>query len=71
MIECVCNDGALRQQRIEQRRRNIPGMDEVRWEQVEKRHTEPRDDDYLEVDTSQPETDHLTTALRYIESQLR
>lgn len=69
MIECVCKDAVLHQQRIERRVRNIPGMAEVTWEQVEQRHTEPRHDAYLEVDTSQPEADHSAITLRYIEGR--
>lgn len=69
MIECVCKDVALHRQRLEQRVRNIPGMDEVTWKQVEHRHTEPRQDSYLEIDTSKRKADHLAAALRYIEGQ--
>lgn len=66
MIECVCKDVALHRRRIERRVRSIPGMDEVTWEQIERRHTEPRHDEYLEIDTSKSEPDHLATALHYI-----
>lgn len=49
--------------------RNIPGMAEITWEQVERRRAEheARQDDYLKLDSSQSGQDLLALALRYIQ----
>ena len=69
VIECVLEPN-LHKKRIEGRVRNIHGIPEVTWEDVEKRRKE-----YLEwgekrlvIDSASDETDNLDRALAYIES---
>lgn len=70
IIECINSDVELHQQRIEARVRNIQGIPEVTWEDVEKRRreylawTELR----LTIDTVETLDANLAKAISYIES---
>ena len=39
-IECVCTDRSVHRQRVEGRRRNIPGWHEIDWDHVERMRAE-------------------------------
>jgi predicted kinase len=39
-IECVCSDRSVHRQRVEGRRRNIPGWHEIDWDHVERMRAE-------------------------------
>lgn len=70
IIECINSDIELHQQRIEARVRNIQGIPEVTWEDVEKRRleylawTEPR----LTIDTAEDLDTNISKSLTYIDS---
>jgi predicted kinase len=68
VIECVCSDTRLHRARVRARRRDIPGMPEVTWEQVEERRREyePRADDRLVLDTAQSLDDVTAVAVGYV-----
>ncbi len=69
IIECVCADETVHRHRIEARVRNIPGMPEINWNDVQRRRMEyeARTDARLTLDTSvgMPET-MLAEALNYL-----
>jgi len=60
-LECYCPDLSTHRQRIENRRRNIPGMAEISWERVQERRNEyePWLHDRITLDTAQNTTDQL------------
>jgi predicted kinase len=64
IIECVCFDRELHRRRVEQRRRDIPGMAEATWEWVEEQRSvyEPWTDDRLVLETSQFDIANLAAA---------
>jgi predicted kinase len=68
VIECLCSDIELHRQRVERRRRNIPGMAEVTWERVEERRREyePWVDDRLVLDTAQDIQGVAEAAVSYV-----
>jgi predicted kinase len=69
IIECVCSDRELHRQRVEQRRRNIPGMAEATWEWVEQQRSVyvPWADERLVLETSQLDiADLVTAAIAYV-----
>lgn len=68
IIECVCSDARLHRQRIESRRRNIPGMAEITWERVEERRREyePWADKRLVLDTARDLAETSGVALAYV-----
>jgi predicted kinase len=69
IIECVCSDPELHRQRVQQRRRNIPGMAEATWEWVEEQRSvyKPWADDRLVLDTSQRDiADLAAAAIAYV-----
>jgi predicted kinase len=68
VIECVCSDVEVHRQRVESRRRNIPGMAEVTWERVEERRREyePWADDRLTLDTAQDLESVVAAAISYV-----
>jgi predicted kinase len=55
-IECMCSDPGLHRQRVESRRRNIPGWYELTWADVQRSMTkfEPWRGERLVLDASQP-----------------
>jgi len=54
IIECICSDAAAHRRRIEARVRNIAGMPEVTWSDVQTRRAayEPWSDPRLVIDTT-------------------
>lgn len=68
VIECVCSDPQLHRQRVEGRKRNIPGMPETTWERVEdrRREYEPWTDDRLIVDTARGFEGVVDAAVAYV-----
>jgi predicted kinase len=69
IIECVCSDRELHQQRVEQRRRDIPGMAEATWAWVEQQRSvyKPWADERLVLETSQRDiADLAAAAIAYV-----
>lgn len=60
-VECHCSDLSIHRQRIENRRRNIPGMAEISWERVEQRRNEYESwsHDRIALDTAHNTTEQL------------
>lgn len=56
VAECVCSDGTLHRQRIEGRRRDIPGWHEVGWDHVQRMRAEfhPLTTEHLTLDAVAP-----------------
>jgi predicted kinase len=67
IIECTL-DKDIHKQRIDARVRNIAGLPEVTWQDVEARRTEYLQwhEERLSLDTSRDLEDNLQTALRYV-----
>ncbi len=67
VIECVV-DNDIHQQRIENRVRNMHGLPEVRWEDVEiqRQDYQPWEQERLVLDTSSDPESNLVRALDYI-----
>jgi predicted kinase len=67
IIECTL-DKNIHKQRIDARVRNIEGIPEVTWQDVEARRTEylPWQEERLILDTSRAMEDNLQTTLQYI-----
>lgn len=67
IIECVL-DSELHKQRIESRRRNMHGIPEVTWEDVENRRKTyvPWKEERLVLDTAHPHEKSIKKALDYI-----
>lgn len=68
IIECIL-DEREHKKRIEARVRNLHGLSEVTWQEVEERRQEfaPWERDRLIIDTAEPNENNLKTALEYIE----
>lgn len=67
-IEIICSEESLHRQRVEKRKRNIPGMPEVTWERVLERRQEyePWADKHLTLDSVAPLSNLVQRALDYI-----
>jgi len=67
IIECIL-DTKIHKERLEERVRNMHGMPEVTWEDVENRKKEylPWQEERLVLDTSQSTEENLQKALDYI-----
>ena len=67
IIECVL-DRNLHKKRIESRTRNLHGIPEVTWEDVENRRKEylAWEEERLIIDTAQPNSNNLAKVLEYI-----
>ena len=67
LIECVCSDRNVHRQRIEERRRDIPGF---LYESVAQSGTEyePCDEDRLVVDAVNPLENNVRDAVAYVRS---
>jgi len=69
IIECVCSDIQVHRQRVERRVRNIEGMAEITWTEVEQRRAdyEPWSDLRLIMDTARESVEGLIAeAVAYI-----
>lgn len=70
IVECVCSDLALHRQRLESRKRNLPGLREPTWPEVEQRRAtfvpwpEPR----LLIDTVRPLETLLAQVRQYLQA---
>jgi predicted kinase len=69
IVECALNKDTHRQ-RIEARVRNMRGIPEVTWEDVEQRRQEylPWQEERLVIDTAQPHAESVRKVLEYIET---
>ena len=70
IIECVL-DRELHQKRIKSRVRNMYGIPEITWEDIESRRKEyiPWEEERLVLDTSKNIEDNLDKILKYFNSQ--
>lgn len=70
IIECVLNE-EIHKKRIEARIRNIHGIPEVTWENVENRNKEylPWEEERLIIDTANENEANLKKVLEYLESK--
>jgi len=67
VIECICSDITLHQERLKGRRRQIPGWHELEWSEIERvrSYYAPWDDDRLVLDMVRPYDENLSAALEY------
>lgn len=65
VVQCVCGDEAVHRQRIEGRKRGIPGWHEVGWDHVQRMRTEfpPLRSPDLEVDALHSVEDNVRAVL--------
>ncbi|HTP09419.1 MAG TPA: AAA family ATPase [Anaerolineae bacterium] len=70
-IECICSDEATHRDRMNVRRRGIPGWHELDWSEVErvKAYYAPWDEERLILDAVQPLEENIAAALRYLRVQ--
>ncbi len=68
VIECVCTDQDVHRQRLEGRRRGIPGWHEVGWDHVERMRVEYPGigSEHLQVDAVEPVEGNLGRVLGWI-----
>jgi predicted kinase len=68
IIECICSDISLHQQRIEARVRSIPGIPEVTWARVEEQRKAylPWPEATLVLDAKDSSEDNISKAIKYL-----
>lgn len=68
IVECICSDVAIHRQRLEERSRNLTGMREPTWEDVERRRAEyaPWAEERLVLDTVEAPSHNVERVRRYI-----
>jgi hypothetical protein len=68
-VECVCRDEGVHRQRLESRRRGIPGWHEVGWDHVERMRLEypGLTREHLTVDATDPLDENLSAVGAYIQ----
>lgn len=71
IVECVCADTQLHRERIEARVRNMHGLPEVTWQDVEKRRSEytPWREEHLTLDSTCRVSSLTLEALNYIQKE--
>ncbi len=71
VVECVCSDLDMQRERVESRRRGIPGWHELTWADVERvrSHYEPWQDERLVLDAKRPLPDNIQSALDYLTAE--
>lgn len=69
VIECICSDKALHRSRLRDRRRNIPGWQELEWSEVERfeQYYSPWEGEHLILDMAQPIDENHLKARIYCE----
>jgi predicted kinase len=68
VIECICSDIILHRERLEQRRRNIPGWHELEWSDVEfvRSYYAPwHEEERLIIDSMNSVDQNILAALNY------
>ena len=67
-IECVCSDEALHKERLESRKRNIPGWYELTWKEVASIKTsyQPFSENSLVLDSVDDLSKNIAMAIEYI-----
>jgi len=67
VIECICSDVDLHQERLKGRQREIPGWHELEWSEVERvrSYYVPWNENRLVLDMVQTFDENLTAALEY------
>ena len=68
VVECVCSDFDLQRQRVESRRRGIPGWHELTWADVERvgGKYEPWQEERLVLDGKRPLSQNIQSAISYL-----
>ena len=68
VVECVCGDEKVHRERLEGRRRGIPGWHEVGWDHVERMRVEfpSLTHQHLTVDAMDPVAENLAAVRAYI-----
>ena len=68
VIECICSDARLHQERMSGRARNIPDWPELAWTEVERvrSYFERWEEDRLILDSLEPVARNLEKAIRYV-----
>lgn len=68
VVECVCSDETVHRERLEGRRRGIPGWHEVGWDHVERMRVEypSLTRQHLTVDAMDPPAENLASVRAYI-----
>jgi len=69
-IECICSDNELHKQRINKRTRNLHGIDEITWKNVQKRQKESKSwgGEKLVLDTAKELDENVALAIKYIQA---
>jgi predicted kinase len=70
VIECICSDEELHRQRLQSRRRGIPGWHELTWIDVEKvkgYYLPWYEEERLILDMARPLEENISKALAYLE----
>lgn len=69
VVECICSDEILHQQRLQGRKRNIPGWHELKWSDVEavKGYYHPWDEDHLVLDMANSIEENISRIKSYCE----
>jgi len=67
VIECICSDVSVHRERLEQRRRNIPGWHELQWSDVEfvRTYYAPWNEERLILDSVNSVDQNILAALNY------
>jgi predicted kinase len=70
VIECVCSDERVHRDRIDGRKRGIPGWYELTWEHVERVRSryEPWPQPRLVLNAIEPAENNIATAVRFVRS---
>jgi predicted kinase len=70
VIECICSDVVMQRDRMNVRKRGIPGWNELDWSEVErvKAYYAPWNEERLILDAVNPLEDNIAAALRYLRS---
>ncbi len=68
VIECYCSEPMIHRQRLESRKRGIPGWPELQWSDVHRveDYFEPWTEKRLSLDAVQPLDDNIESALAYL-----
>lgn len=68
VIECICSDEAMHRDRLDVRRRGIPGWHELDWSEVERvrAYYATWNEERLILDALNPLAENITAALRYL-----
>jgi hypothetical protein len=71
VIECICSDEEVHRQRLRVRQREIPGLPELEWSEVErvKSYYAPWTEERLIVDTVKPHPENSEAIFAYLQAK--